>query len=380
MSNYKWQPDFVITIDGKDVSKDTLSWEVNDVDDGISNVRVALVNKKYDFTPKAGSDLTIRFGYQGDLSEPITMRIQKRTNKYGTRGAFIEVIGEDCLEAAMSNSMRGAFLIQDVPQICKEIGESIHTKVELGDMTSPLSPEGFKYQCSNERIIDAMRRHLAMCIIKERQGARGGVPSAATNKAIKNPRRAKTPPSFKGDVGPGFKAPSGPLTKEEIEQDKAAMKAIMEDIVARASSISFRAILETLGVPSLKGKTVVRVENVGEDSGNWYVKGVCHSWSVGRGYTTRCDLLVPTQNGDKPPKVCYAKIYEKDSIYVGPRKDDQGPSHTFVYGRDDKRIINFKATESLPEAKAAGEAGEDKGIITDDAANSGALEYGNVGF
>lgn len=377
MSDYKWQPDFVITVDGKDVSKLAISWEFNDVDDGISNIHAVLVNEKYDFTPQVGSDLTLRFGYQGDLSDPVTMRIQQRTNRYGVRGAFIEITAEDCLEAAVSNAMRGAFIINDAPQICKELGESIGAKVELGDMESPAPPqEGFRYQASNERLIDALRRHTAMCIVKARQGARGSTRPAKTNKAIKNTRRAKKPPSFMGNVQPGHMAAVGLITQQEIENDRGAMKAILDDITARASSISCRAVLETLGVPHLKGKTVIRVENVGDDSGDWYAKGVTQYYGVNSGYFTRCDLVLPTQDGDKPPKVCYAKVYEKDSIYVGPRKDDQGPSHTFVYGRDDKRIIEFKASESLPEAKAAGEDNEGTGIVTDLATESVQLGYG----
>jgi len=61
------------------------------------------------------------------------------------------------------------------------------------------------------------------------------------------------------------------------------------------NSERLNARLELVGMPHIKSKKCLTIENVGEWSGDWYVKSVVHKWSASHGYTTSCSLLREVQ-------------------------------------------------------------------------------------
>ena len=53
------------------------------------------------------------------------------------------------------------------------------------------------------------------------------------------------------------------------------------------------------------------------------------------------------------PSVLYAKIYEKNKVYLGPRKIDDSPQATFNYG-DGKYIMSFHYKKDSKAAERGG--------------------------
>ena len=101
MSGTGYDPDFVITLNGEDVTKYVHSWKLTD-----SEKKSALVvelknpdqklSNKYD----TGQELTIIFGYVGNQGENITMTIKQYEEAYSVeeKQDFIKVTGKDCMD------------------------------------------------------------------------------------------------------------------------------------------------------------------------------------------------------------------------------------------------------------------------------------------
>jgi hypothetical protein len=104
-------------------------------------------------------------------------------------------------------------------------------------------------------------------------------------------------------------------------------------------------------------------------SGKWYCRGVAHRWSTGAGYQTRCDLLASevspaNMSENDQPMVMHADIYEENTLYCGPRCPGESQM-TFTFGKDDKRIISFKGSDSPGESKGCGEDCNINGVFGD---------------
>lgn len=54
--------------------------------------------------------------------------------------------------------------------------------------------------------------------------------------------------------------------------------------------------------------------------------------------------------------VLYAKIYDKNKVYLGPRKIDDSPQATFNYG-DGKWVVQFHYTKDEKAAERGGKSG-----------------------
>jgi hypothetical protein len=97
----EYDPDFTITVDGDDVTKYVFAWHLTDTEDGISTLKVKLMNpdqvnsNKFDTKQK----ITIIFGYEGNMGESITMTVQELTESYSVFEDvdFITLVGMDCM-------------------------------------------------------------------------------------------------------------------------------------------------------------------------------------------------------------------------------------------------------------------------------------------
>jgi hypothetical protein len=361
---YRWQPDFVITVAGKDITKLVESWTLNDVEDGISNLNVALVNQYWDFDGKVDDEVTIKFGLRGDLTDKVVMKIKEYTETYSVGGSRVSFTAHDCMERLTGVSAHGFFQHKDTEKAIKQIGEMIEqeVKVKTQDMKSPEFPDDYKISIANQRLVDAQRELLnTMGNLKKKR--MGKTSSASGTKAIKKQTKGKKIADFDGVVKEGLLLAQGPYsTEQKVKDINNLMKNAIEQSTESASGETIRASVRVVGIPQLKAKTVITVNNVGRHSGKWYVKGVTHSWDKSGAYTANADLI--KADGDAP-LVRYAEIYEKDTMYCGPRKVDAESSLTFTFGREDKRIIDFKWSESVQEARAAGERSQSDHIPVD---------------
>lgn len=364
---YRWQPDFVIKIGNQDVTKLSQSWEFNDVEEGISNITVVYVNKDFDVKTKVNDKLTLRFGYQGNLSERITMEVKEHTESYGKDGSTVTVTAYDCSERLTGVMAKGFRHDDDMKKFIESLGDGVEPKVKVevdGSLQNPKMDEDFKIGAFNQRLIDLMKTYMKFLGNPKALGKIGKTGKAKGTKAIKKQAKGKKPKGFAGEVKEGIMSAQGPKTTEEVAKELLDLqKNELAQYSEQAAGETIRATITILGEPHFRAKQCIEVQNVGRASGKWYAKGVTHSWSVGHGYTTNADLL--DADTGFVPIVSYAEVYKTDKMYVGPRKLDQAATHTFVFGRNDKRIIYFKWTERVQEARAAGEAASSQQIPID---------------
>lgn len=94
-------PDFIITINGENVTKYTSHWVLTDSEKK-SSIVVILKNPDQVLSGKfdTGQDIEIIFGYVGNMGEKITMTIKKYEESYSVEEPhdFIKVTGKDCLD------------------------------------------------------------------------------------------------------------------------------------------------------------------------------------------------------------------------------------------------------------------------------------------
>jgi hypothetical protein len=127
-----FDPDFIITIDGEDVTEYVTSWELHDVDSGRSNLVITLERVSSQISPTTKGKVTIKFGYVGDLSELVEMDIRTVEYKFDV-GAVeqVRVTAYDCTWGMDSNYISGMGeedTKQSIEKAVRAIGLNPNTK------------------------------------------------------------------------------------------------------------------------------------------------------------------------------------------------------------------------------------------------------------
>lgn len=104
-------PDFIITINGENVTRYTHEWKFTDSEKKAS-LEVTLKNPDQVLSNKfdTGQDVSIIFGYVGNMGEKVEMTIKKYEEGYSVDDShdFIKVTGVDCLDALEGDNNRTA--------------------------------------------------------------------------------------------------------------------------------------------------------------------------------------------------------------------------------------------------------------------------------
>lgn len=84
--SFHGDPDFIITVDGVDVTSLVTSWRLQDGEEGAGEISIVMVNPNLELGGcfGYGQKLAIRFGYEGQLSPKATVDIIKIEEKYPT--------------------------------------------------------------------------------------------------------------------------------------------------------------------------------------------------------------------------------------------------------------------------------------------------------
>lgn len=102
-------PDFIITINGENVTKYVHEWKLTDSEKKSSLV-VDLKNPDQILSGKfdTGQELEIVFGYVGNMGEKVTMDIKKYEEAYSVEAAhdYIRVTALDCLDQTEGDNNR----------------------------------------------------------------------------------------------------------------------------------------------------------------------------------------------------------------------------------------------------------------------------------
>lgn len=102
-------PDFIITINGDNVTKYVHDWVLTDKEKGTSTLKVTLKNPDQVLSDKydAGMPVSILFGYTGDYADKVTMDIKKYSESYSVdeKEDYIEIVGMDALDALTGSTL-----------------------------------------------------------------------------------------------------------------------------------------------------------------------------------------------------------------------------------------------------------------------------------
>ena len=127
-------PDFIVTLDGTDVTKDVNHWRIRDLEQGMSSFTVKLDNtdKKYIGKVSVNSNIAIRFGHFGNLSARIEMDVRKYKPRFSNGGQVMVIVGLDCTYKLSKKTGRGhhknAKIKENIEQLAKEARIAINAE------------------------------------------------------------------------------------------------------------------------------------------------------------------------------------------------------------------------------------------------------------
>lgn len=109
-STQSGDPDFVVTVDGMDVTADCEKWDISDDESQMSEITVTLENKDFKYSGMFGyeNEIAIRFGYVGNYGPPASAIIAHIEEDLAT-GNFpqITITGRDDRHKLCGGSERG---------------------------------------------------------------------------------------------------------------------------------------------------------------------------------------------------------------------------------------------------------------------------------
>lgn len=377
-------PDFFVSINGMNYTPFCTGWQLDDVDDGMSSLRVTLGNPDgvlggY-FTTE--NYITFRYGYwDGRMSRPVVMRIKDMEESYDTDAPpVINLTAYDVTERLLGVTHAGNSLKnQKAPKLVESLINGIEAKAELKidgpQMTQERTPlhnmtsyaairwilghtKCRKQEISSANSIAAMRytedysdSHEMTVDSSEDVGAN----PIGNQEAYTAGKEFRAAESFKGD-----RSAEAQINRDfnEIDQIRVRNKR------NRAGSEIITARLELNGHPGLEAKKCVTVLNVGSQaSGTWYVTRSMQRWSESSPFTASLSLMRPSLDTKGKPVsqriVMHAKIYEPNVIFVGCREVDAPSQGTVVYGHpgDDGSplVRRFDWSLRVTRARAGGE-------------------------
>jgi hypothetical protein len=348
------QPAFIVTVGGRDVTADCVSWRLNDSERGQSSLTVRLNNTGLRNSGIAQPDdpISIRFGEAGNMGGEARLNIKARRTIYGDGGPFIEFTGRDDQEKLCGGKGRGMFRPGMTPREIQQSVAKAHKLKLQGDGDGPKFKD-VPFPVCNETPRDIL---YATQRPKKPQSGGGKAPTSQLKKGSGKPPGLSTD---EWDVGDLFSGTGKEALKKEagklLDSNRAANNA------NTAAGEQVTATLKLRGYPRIKAKGTVTITNVaGEDAGTYYVQEAEHSWSVQSGYLTTARLIRGGTGkgaaGGDPPYVLYADIWNKGKLYGGQRKIGGSPQGTFRVGQDE-HVISFEVNLRLQSQRGGGEQG-----------------------
>lgn len=132
-------PDFIVTIDGKDVTKDCLRWHLKDADDSMCSLMVVVDNKdlKYDGAFSVDGTVSIRFGHWRTLNQKVELTIKKYKEWHSGQGRTITVIGLDATHKLSQKTGRGHHKTDKPKKIIEEVAQETGTQIDQSKVKNP---------------------------------------------------------------------------------------------------------------------------------------------------------------------------------------------------------------------------------------------------
>jgi ribosomal protein S16 len=318
-----YEVDFIVTVCGEDITKLVREWRIEEVDNGISSMRVNIVNVDMLFSGlfQCDNEVEIAFGYPGDLSNRVSMDIVGVSEIYSADGLFIEVLCQDNVRKIHPNSIRAMAKKGASPSdvitslIGSSTGKNVNCKLKFDKMSanhrlpafgSYLSVVGFYSLMSQPSTAATFRNNrlfsagLGQPSVFQKPMTVTGLHLPTVNKS----EPSKTPPD-PGKDQDGKKSADGKSpspTKQTNDKDLVYHAGSISDtnsvdnnrannLQNNANDFSVTGVVELVWSPELRAKKCITVVNCGpENSGDWYVKKCEHHFSVASGGRTRLTL------------------------------------------------------------------------------------------
>ena len=367
------QPDFVAKVGNSDVTKHLTKWKLQDLEDNLSSIVMTIENVDYQYSGKFRDEdeISIKWGYQGNLGGKATFELKACEENYGTDGCYVIVTGLDPAHRMTGAAARGSFFnSKSYKKMADEIAQWNRLSIKWGGTPQePNLPADYNYPVPAMRH-DVLVRQMMMHMIPPGKGGKvGGI--GKSNQPIKSQPNPKGGGSFKGKQGRGwYQSRAGGMmyTKTDTDKENTTIIAKLKEISNAAASESIYGKIELKGIPQLRAKKGITILNVGPDySGKWYVKGVDHEWDVKKGYYTVADLLrdqlgaqgIDTSGDVFRPMVMHGDPYDKDTIICEPRDMNAASQITVTFGKGEN-VVQFKGAWQVQGSRGAGEGGDIK--------------------
>lgn len=377
-------PDFFVSINGMNYTRFCSGWQLDDVEDGMSSLRVTLGNPDGVLSGYFTTEnyITFRYGYwDGRMSRPVIMRIKDMEESYDTDSPpVINLVAYDVTERLLGvthagNSVKkpkAESLVESIiggikakAQLLIKGPEKMPERVPLHNMTSHAAIRwilGYtkcgKDTLSPDNSIEAMGYSDDYWDTHEKAQESNtdvGANPIGNQESYTAGKEFRSAESFTGD-----RTGEAQINRDfnEIDQIRVRNKR------NRAGNQVITARLELSGHPGIEAKKCISVLNVGsQGSGKWYVTRSLQTWSDGAPFTASLSLMRPSLDSKgKPtsqPIVMHAKIYEPNVIFVGCREIDSPSQTTVVHGQptsDGRPLVKrFDWSVRVTRARAGGE-------------------------
>lgn len=353
MDAYFKQPDFIVTINGQDLTKDCIGWDIVDVDDNMCSITAQFDNLegKYWGAFKTNDTLAIRFGTSSGMSAKVEMKLRDIHETNHTRnGLRVKVVAKDCtekLDRSTGRSQQKGHLIK--PQL-DEIGKATGTNIDHSKLAEtkdkPKKGECGRYPCLGNTMTSQQLDQLVNEAKSETEQKGGG----------SNPNSGDDLQNSKNSLNANSQETAAGLVPGSDRE-----KNRLSNANRRAKSQGITANLVLVGYPLFRAKKCVTILGVGsKNSGKWYVRECRHSWHWNRGYITTAKLMRGSAGGQ--PTQYHADIYKgPNEIYAGPRQIDAESQATFTFGTGEY-IVQFDARENAQTGRNAAKKTKGKTI------------------
>jgi len=318
-----YEVDFIVTVCGEDITKLVREWRIEEVDNGISSMRVNIVNVDMLFSGLFQCDnvVEIAFGYPGDLSNRVSMDIVGVSEIYSADGLFIEVLCQDNVRKIHPNSIRamakkGASQSDVITSLIEDsTKQNVKCNLKFDKISANYRLPAFGPYLGNVLFYALMGRPISAADSGSNRLFSGssGKPNAflkpqagpgASVNAVNVSSPSTTPPdpgkNQDGKKPADGKSPSPP--KQTNDKDLVYHAGSISDtnsvdnnrannLQNSANDFSVTGVVELVWSPELRAKKCITVVNCGpENSGDWYVKKCEHYFSVASGGRTRLTL------------------------------------------------------------------------------------------
>ena len=347
-------PDFILRINGQDVSAYAQEWELIDDEEHMSEITVKLGNPDLKFSGMFdyGQDLEIRFGYFGGLSGKAYLPVADVEEDYPDKAlCTITIKGRDESAKMSGGKCKGNLGSGDPRDGLKAKLQDIGLKAKIQGQGQPTGKTGPMNENCAEYI------HRVVATLRDGSQDSGGGSDPSSPVASDEGKEAKAPAK-----GHQFSSHERNPTKGKGRDNNRS-----KNDHGKHGGEPITGTLELTGYPSLRAKGTVTILGVGSKaSGTYYVKKCHHHWALGKGFTTKADLVRGGSGkgdaGSNPPMVGYSDIWNKGTIYLGPRKLDGESQGTFTYGQgQDTMSFKYKCAPQK-NRHGAEKAGEGHGI------------------